>query len=123
MTRIAVVRLLSASLAAWALCASFALAQSKPPADPDVVFNKQSLIYHRASCSAARRCTKNCVVVKLSEAKQRGGRACEICGGPPAPNRTARQRESSEPHTSTPSQRGWPARDEGVQVLLPDKKQ
>jgi hypothetical protein len=57
---------------------------AKPPSDPDTVFNVQSHIYHRDTCSAARRCTKNCIVVKLSEAKKRGGRPCEICGGPSA---------------------------------------
>jgi hypothetical protein len=57
------------------------LAQA-PKNDPEVVFNKQSLIYHRASCSAAQRCTKNCVTVRLSEARARGGRACKLCGGP-----------------------------------------
>ncbi len=82
MSRIKFVRLLSASFLAWTLCASFVLAQSPPPADPDAVFNVQSKIYHRASCTSARRCTKNCIVIKLSEAKKRGGRACQLCGGP-----------------------------------------
>jgi len=58
-------------------------AQSKKNnADPETVFNTQSRIYHRASCSAARRCTKNCIVITLSEARKRGGRPCQICGGP-----------------------------------------
>ena len=57
------------------------VAQSKT-GDPEVVFNTQSLIYHRASCTSARRCTKNCVTIRLSEAQKRGGRACRICGGP-----------------------------------------
>jgi methylphosphotriester-DNA--protein-cysteine methyltransferase len=82
LTRQHVVRLLSASLAAWVLCVSFAVAQSKPPVDPDTVYNVQSHIYHRESCTSARRCTKNCVTIKLSEAKKRGGRPCQICGGP-----------------------------------------
>jgi hypothetical protein len=84
MGRIRFVRLLSASFLAWTLCASLALAQSQPPADPDAVFNVQSKIYHRPSCTSARRCTKNCIVIKLSEAKKRGGRACQTCGGPSA---------------------------------------
>jgi hypothetical protein len=51
-------------------------------ADPEVVFNVQSRIYHDASCSAARRCTRNCMVIRLSEARKRGGRAIRNCGGP-----------------------------------------
>jgi hypothetical protein len=83
MTRSFVARAISLALAV-ALSASVVVveAQSRPSTDPEVVFNTQSLIYHRASCSAAKRCTKNCIVVRLSEAKQRGGRACRICGGP-----------------------------------------
>lgn len=50
--------------------------------DPDAVFNKQSLIYHAPGCTAARRCTRNCIVIKLSEAKKRGGRPCQVCRGP-----------------------------------------
>jgi methylphosphotriester-DNA--protein-cysteine methyltransferase len=77
-------RIASSVLITLLLLVSVPLAKADTHADPDVVFNTQSLIYHRASCSAAKRCTKNCVVVKLSEAKERGGRACKICGGPPA---------------------------------------
>jgi hypothetical protein len=75
-------RLLSAALVAWSLCVSFAIAQTKPPVDPDAVFNAQSKTYHRDTCTSARRCTKNCVVIKLSDGQKRGGRACQICGGP-----------------------------------------
>jgi methylphosphotriester-DNA--protein-cysteine methyltransferase len=85
MSRVRFIRVVSAAIAAWALSTAFVLAQDKPqkaPADPDTVYNVQSHIYHRETCSAARRCTKNCIVIKLSEAKQRGGRACQICGGP-----------------------------------------
>jgi hypothetical protein len=77
-----VLRIASSVLITLLLLVSVPLAKTETHADPDVVFNTQSLIYHRASCSSARRCTKNCVVVKLSEAKERGGRACRICGGP-----------------------------------------
>ena len=69
---------LSVSYALWVLSILPAAARQ----DPDAVFNVQSKIYHRASCSAARRCTRNCIVIKLSEARKRGGRACKICGGP-----------------------------------------
>lgn len=69
---------LSVICAVWALSILPAAARQ----DPDTVFNVQSKIYHRASCSAARRCTRNCIVIKLSEARKRGGRPCKICGGP-----------------------------------------
>ena len=68
------------AVALFPLFVSMSSAQTK--SDPEVVFNTESLIYHRASCSAARRCTKNCVVIRLSEARKRQGRACKICGGP-----------------------------------------
>jgi hypothetical protein len=55
--------------------------QAAPAADPKVVFNTHSLIYHCASCSAAKRCTKSCITTTLADAKARGGRACKLCGG------------------------------------------
>lgn len=91
------VRLLSASVLAWMMCAPMPLAQVKAPADPDAVFNVQSKIYHRADCTSARRCTKKCVVIKLSEAKKRDGRACQVCGGPVVP-RGAGQAGGPRPH-------------------------
>lgn len=56
-------------------------AQSQAAADQKVVFNTHSLIYHCASCSAAKRCTKNCITTTLADARGRGGRACKLCGG------------------------------------------
>jgi hypothetical protein len=50
-------------------------------ADQKVVFNTHSLIYHCASCSAAKRCTRNCITTTLADAQARGGRACKLCGG------------------------------------------
>jgi hypothetical protein len=49
--------------------------------DEIVTFNTKTGKYHCVTCSAAKRCTRNCVNVKLSEAKERGGVACKICGG------------------------------------------
>ena len=46
-----------------------------------VSFNKNTLKFHCPSCSAARRCTANCISISRSEAKKRGGIACKICGG------------------------------------------
>lgn len=45
-----------------------------------VVLNKKTLKYHIPSCTYAKRCTKNCVKVKRSAAKDQGGVACKVCG-------------------------------------------
>jgi hypothetical protein len=50
-------------------------------ADQLVFFNTHSRIYHHAGCGAANRCTVNCIWIPLSEALERGGRACKLCGG------------------------------------------
>lgn len=47
----------------------------------DVYFNTHSYIYHNAACEWARKCTVNCIWVKRSEAINRGGRPCKVCGG------------------------------------------
>jgi len=60
---------------------SASLGQAAAAADQRVVFNTHSLIYHCASCAAAKRCTKNCITTTLADAKARGGRACKLCGG------------------------------------------
>lgn len=46
-----------------------------------VSFNTQSLKYHGLSCTWAKKCTKNCVEIPLSEAISNGGMPCKICGG------------------------------------------
>jgi hypothetical protein len=46
-----------------------------------VSFNTSTLKYHGVNCRWARKCTKNCVVIPLSEAIQRGGVPCKVCGG------------------------------------------
>jgi hypothetical protein len=49
--------------------------------DSEVVdFNLNSHIYHNPRFSAALRCT-HCIKITRAEAKQRGGRACKLCGG------------------------------------------
>ena len=50
-------------------------------AQQKVVFNTRSHKYHCASCPAAVRCTRNCIVITLADAKARGGVPCKICGG------------------------------------------
>lgn len=49
--------------------------------DETVSFNTNSLKYHCPTCSAARRCTRNCIDIKKSDAIRRGGVACKICTG------------------------------------------
>jgi hypothetical protein len=46
-----------------------------------VMFNTHSLKYHHPSCHWAKKCTVNCIRVKRSEAIQRGGIPCKVCGG------------------------------------------
>ena len=46
-----------------------------------VAYNTNSHIYHSHSCKWARKCTKNCINIDSSEAVQRGGRPCKVCGG------------------------------------------
>jgi methylphosphotriester-DNA--protein-cysteine methyltransferase len=63
-----------------ALLTASSAAQTKSN-DPTVVFNTETLIYHRPSCRWALRCMRNCVSATLSEARNSGGRACKVCGG------------------------------------------
>lgn len=49
-------------------------------ANDRVYFNVNTLKYHGASCTWAKRCTKNCVWMKRSDAEQRGV-PCKVCGG------------------------------------------
>jgi len=46
-----------------------------------VVYNVKTGKYHKPSCQAAIKCTKNCIKIEKSQAKQRGGVPCKICGG------------------------------------------
>lgn len=45
-----------------------------------VMYNKKSGIYHKPTCEWAIKCTVNCIMIKKSEAMQKG-RACKVCGG------------------------------------------
>jgi hypothetical protein len=71
--------------------------QAAAEADQKVVFNTHSLIYHCATCSAAERCTKNCVTTTLADAKARGGRACKLCGGTCAHSSPPKSSQESRP--------------------------
>ena len=68
-------------VAAMALVTAASIAAQTKSSDPTVAFNTETLIYHRPSCRWAARCTVNCIPLKLSEARKRGGRACKVCGG------------------------------------------
>lgn len=46
-----------------------------------VIFNTQTLKYHKIGCPVAVRCTKNCIKIDKKEAKKRGGVPCKKCGG------------------------------------------
>ena len=46
-----------------------------------VAYNTNSHIYHKHSCEWAHKCTKNCITIDSSDAIQRGGRPCKVCGG------------------------------------------
>jgi hypothetical protein len=49
--------------------------------DETVSFNTNTLKYHCVTCQWAKKCTKNCIKIKKSEAKARGGVACKVCKG------------------------------------------
>ena len=49
--------------------------------DAPVIFNNKSHKYHYPTCPPAARCTKNCIQIPASEAKDRGGIPCQKCGG------------------------------------------
>jgi hypothetical protein len=59
----------------------FLLLAATAEKEETVAFNMKSYKYHCLTCSAAKRCTSNCIDIPRSEAKKRGGVACKICGG------------------------------------------
>lgn len=46
-----------------------------------VVFNTKTHKYHKPSCSAAIKCTVNCIKIDKQQAKAQGGIPCKLCGG------------------------------------------
>ena len=68
-------------LVALSLALLFALCAVSLGAEEQVAFNVESKKYHCLDCRHAKACTKNCVVISLSEAKRRGGVPCKVCGG------------------------------------------
>ena len=63
------------------LLACLLLLAASSLAEETVAFNTESKKYHCLDCQWARRCTKNCIRISLSEARRRGGVACKVCGG------------------------------------------
>ena len=58
------------------------LIASKPvKKERTVYFNTKSYKYHSMDCQWAARCTRNCIEIPLSEAINRGGIPCKVCGG------------------------------------------
>lgn len=55
--------------------------QSGDRASQIVYFNTKTHKVHKMSCTWAKRCTRNCIRLKRSEAYKRGGVACKVCGG------------------------------------------
>lgn len=49
--------------------------------DYQVAYNQKSHIYHKIGCEWAKKCTQNCIFIMKSQAINRGGRACKVCGG------------------------------------------
>lgn len=49
--------------------------------DPLVAFNVSTRRFHCPTCRHAIACTRNCREVSRSEALERGGVACLVCGG------------------------------------------
>lgn len=46
-----------------------------------VVFNTKTHKYHKPTCTAAIKCTVNCIKIDKQQAKAKGGVPCKICGG------------------------------------------
>lgn len=59
----------------------FLLVQQAEAKQEMVYFNIKTYKYHNLKCMWAQRCTRNCVLISLSEAINRGGIACRVCGG------------------------------------------
>ena len=45
-----------------------------------VMFDTQTLKYHKLGCQWAKKCTVNCIKIDKKEAIRRGGVPCKICG-------------------------------------------
>lgn len=61
---------------------STSAAHEPAPGEADsqtVIFNKESGAIHKQGCPAAKRCTRNCILLAKAEAIKRGGRPCGIC--------------------------------------------
>jgi len=55
------------------------LAQASDYENRIVMFNTNTLKYHKPTCRWAKRCTRNCIPLKLGEAIRRGGVPCKVC--------------------------------------------
>ena len=71
----------SRHIVALLLALLFAFSAVSLQAEEQVAFNVESKKYHCIECRHAKACTKNCIVISLSESKRRGGVACKVCGG------------------------------------------
>ena len=64
-----------------AMALSIFAISSTPVLAEMVIFNTQTLKYHKPSCRWAKKCTVNCIKIDKKEAKKRGGVPCKVCGG------------------------------------------
>lgn len=49
--------------------------------DEIVIYNFQTKKYHDQACMWAKRCTVHCIPLKRTQAIDRGGIPCKVCGG------------------------------------------
>jgi len=85
-TLVIVFCILSLAVMGWVFYRSYltrkeVMSSSSTHQEEMVKFNTHSLRYHKPSCEWAKKCTRNCIYIPLSEAKKRGGRPCPVCGG------------------------------------------
>ncbi|MBQ8476825.1 nuclease [bacterium] len=64
-----------------ALAVSILLISSAPVFAETVMFNTQTLKFHKLTCKWAKKCTVNCIKIDRKEAIKRGGIPCKVCGG------------------------------------------
>jgi hypothetical protein len=74
-------RSLRALLLALLLALGLGLQSAQAGKEEKVYLNVETKKYHCLTCKWALKCTRNCIEVSRSEAKQRGGIACKVCGG------------------------------------------
>lgn len=57
------------------------LAYAQASKEQVVAFNQKTQKFHKLGCIWAQRCTVNCITIPKSDAVNRGGIPCKVCGG------------------------------------------